>query len=473
MPTNFGILQPLQQQAQPLMGKAPELPQQPGGDESGGDLGSLFEGLSGLLNKAAPSTSTGNLGNTISTQSPDAQTPNPNQQNQPSGMNANSSEALFGLAKQHLGQNELKDAPVLMSFFQKSGVQVDPQKTPWCAGFANAIIQSGGGKGTGSLAAKSFLNWGQPVDKPTPGDVVVLNRGNDPAKGHVGFYSGTNPDGTINVLGGNQGSRGEVSTESFDPSRVVGYRRPPTGQQVQQSIVPDAHEQLPQVMAGIAHVESPGEKNPYALVGPATRHGDQALGKYQIMNSNLAGWSKEAVGRKVSRQEFLSNPQLQEQIAGYQLNKSLKAGNSPQDTASIWFSGRPAGKAGHAHDSFGTTVPQYIKKFNEGAGFKSSMNNAQDFYTGRAGNQGMQEDTRMKMFNGDPSIDDRHQTSPGMLAPLDPANGPYMQTANSQNPNTPPNIPMFNGQKPIRDLSPEEQAALMRWQQNGGRGFLG
>lgn len=423
MPLNFQALQPIQQKAQPIMGQAPQ-----GSSDSGiggflQGLGQLTSAISGSGGQQPASVSSGNLGNTFSTQNPAAQIPNPNVNNQPLGttINPQGNNNLYELARQHLGQNMNVDGSALNSFFQKSGVQIDPKTQPWCAGFANAVIQSGGGKGTGSLAARSFLNWGQPTNKPTQGDLVVLSRHNDPNLGHVGFFDGMNPDGSIRVLGGNQGNHA-VNIESFSPDRVLGFRTPPTGQEIQNKIVPDAHPSLAKTMAGIASVESPGEKNPYTLVGPATHRGDQALGKYQIMSSNLPAWSKEAIGRVVSRQEFLNNPQLQEQIAGYQLNKSLKAGYSPQDTASIWFSGRPQNRAGHARDAFGTTVPQYIRKFNQGAGFNSSMNQEQ-----------------LQSIN------------------------PIQQAMNSRaNPDPNSGAPL-NLQKPIREMTPEEIQTLMRY----------
>jgi len=69
-----------------------------------------------------------------------------------------------------------------------------------------------------------------------------------------------------------------------------------------------------------------------------------ALGKYQIMPSNIAGpggWDMEALGRNVTTQQFLSTPKLQEAIAQYKLsqyfNKYGAAG-----AASTWYSGSPS-----------------------------------------------------------------------------------------------------------------------------------
>jgi hypothetical protein len=76
--------------------------------------------------------------------------------------------------------------------------------------------------------ARSFLDWGAPVDTPQQGDIAVFSRGDpDGPYGHVGFFAGYNPDGTIRVLGGNQGAEGAVSIANYDPSRLLGFRRAP------------------------------------------------------------------------------------------------------------------------------------------------------------------------------------------------------------------------------------------------------
>jgi uncharacterized protein (TIGR02594 family) len=138
--------------------------------------------------------------------------------------------SFIQVAQKYQGLNERDNAGVISSFIKKSaGISVNPQETPWCAAFVNGVLGAAGVKGTGSLAAKSFLNYGTATTKPSQGDIVVLSRGdrNGPY-GHVGFYIGTvSHDGQeyVQILGGNQGN--SVSTHEFPVSRVIGYRRPP------------------------------------------------------------------------------------------------------------------------------------------------------------------------------------------------------------------------------------------------------
>jgi TIGR02594 family protein len=98
---------------------------------------------------------------------------------------------------------------------------------PWCAAFVGAVLADSGVEPTGSLLARSYLDWGDRVDLDAarPGDVVIFWRGRrDGWQGHVGFlaepWGGT---GTVKVLGGNQGD--QVNVAGYDAGRVLGVRR--------------------------------------------------------------------------------------------------------------------------------------------------------------------------------------------------------------------------------------------------------
>jgi uncharacterized protein (TIGR02594 family) len=131
-------------------------------------------------------------------------------------------DSPMAAASSLLGANE-KDAAVA-DFLTTGGANLDPATQAWCAAFVGSSLQQAGVQGTGKMNARSYLDWGQPVDQPMPGDVAVFSRG-DPNgwQGHVGFYQGMGPDGKIQVLGGNQGD--SVSVAGFDPGSLLGYRR--------------------------------------------------------------------------------------------------------------------------------------------------------------------------------------------------------------------------------------------------------
>lgn len=67
-----------------------------------------------------------------------------------------------------------------------------------------------------------------------------------------------------------------------------------------------------------------------------------ALGKYQIMPSNIAGvgrgWDYEALGKDISTSQFLASPQLQEKIAQYKLQQYYSK-YGPAGASIAWYAG--------------------------------------------------------------------------------------------------------------------------------------
>jgi len=130
----------------------------------------------------------------------------------------------FDLAAKNIGLNENDQKAAISEYLKNGGQNLDPATTAWCAAFVNATLAQTGGQGTGALNARSFMKWGQEVQDPQRGDVAVFSRG-DPNgwQGHVGFFEGLNEDGSIRVLGGNQGDA--VSVANYPANRLLGYRR--------------------------------------------------------------------------------------------------------------------------------------------------------------------------------------------------------------------------------------------------------
>jgi hypothetical protein len=119
---------------------------------------------------------------------------------------------------------------------------------------------------------------------------------------------------------------------------------------------------LERAKSALSGIESGGR---YEALGPVTRKGDRAYGKYQVMGANIPSWTEEAVGQRMSPEQFLRDKEAQEKVVESQLMKSYNKYGSPEDAASVWFSGRPREKAGNAQDILGTTVPAYIQKFSK------------------------------------------------------------------------------------------------------------
>jgi uncharacterized protein (TIGR02594 family) len=118
--------------------------------------------------------------------------------------------------------------PEIVRFFADAGHPwVKDDETAWCAAFANAMLKRAGVKGTGSLAARSFLSWGEDLrDAPRVGCLAVFRRGTEAWQGHVAFFLGAEGE-YVRVLGGNQGNA--VSIARYRKSDLLGYRWPAEG----------------------------------------------------------------------------------------------------------------------------------------------------------------------------------------------------------------------------------------------------
>lgn len=117
----------------------------------------------------------------------------------------------------------------------------------------------------------------------------------------------------------------------------------------------------------LARIESGGQKDPYSVMGPQTKYG-RALGKYQIMEGNVPQWTKAALGRALTKEEFLSNPQAQEATAKHRFGQYLTQAGTPEGAAGMWFGGPDYKKHMGARDVLGTSIPQYMAKYKAGLG---------------------------------------------------------------------------------------------------------
>ncbi len=137
--------------------------------------------------------------------------------------------------------------------------------TAWCAAFVGACLDAAGLVPTGSLLARSYLNWGVATEAPALGVIVVLTRGSDPAQGHVGFLIGMTASEVI-LLGGNQADA--VSVAAFDRRRILGFRLPSA------ATVTGAPVADPEFERGLAHVlaaEGAWSDDPFDPGGPTNK----------------------------------------------------------------------------------------------------------------------------------------------------------------------------------------------------------
>lgn len=126
--------------------------------------------------------------------------------------------------REHAGTS--RDNPRIVQYLatvQKMAVLHD--ETPWCSAFVNWTLKQAGVPGTGRANARSWLNYGKPIQQPQFGSVAVLWREQpNSEKGHVAFYCGPSGSAGVWLLGGNQSNC--VSIQHYPNRRVLAYRWP-------------------------------------------------------------------------------------------------------------------------------------------------------------------------------------------------------------------------------------------------------
>lgn len=135
--------------------------------------------------------------------------------------------AWMAEAWREFGQREssgASDNPHIVAMYRDAGFpNITADETAWCAAYVGAILKRAGVAASGSLMARSYLNWGEAIAEGTSGAVAIFSRGSDPSLGHVAFWLGETANSVV-VLGGNQSDAVSVSACSKD--RLLGLRIP-------------------------------------------------------------------------------------------------------------------------------------------------------------------------------------------------------------------------------------------------------
>ena len=124
---------------------------------------------------------------------------------------------------------------------------------------------------------------------------------------------------------------------------------------------PAPDDRLDRTLGALKRIESGGR---YDIVGPASRKGDRPYGAYQVMGANVPSWTEEALGRRMTPEEFRLDPKAQDDTARHRAGLYLKQYDDPRQVASMWLSGKPMEKAGNVTDVLGTNVPNYVSMFD-------------------------------------------------------------------------------------------------------------
>jgi uncharacterized protein (TIGR02594 family) len=117
----------------------------------------------------------------------------------------------ISVAKAYIGTAEIpgpKSNPKILQWAKRVaarlGITYADDDPPWCGLFAATCVQSAGfDPPRVAIRAKSWAAFGEPLDHPVNGAVLVFQR---QGGGHVGFYAGAT-DTAYRVLGGNQSNK--------------------------------------------------------------------------------------------------------------------------------------------------------------------------------------------------------------------------------------------------------------------------
>jgi hypothetical protein len=117
----------------------------------------------------------------------------------------------------------------------------------------------------------------------------------------------------------------------------------------------------------ISRIESGGR---YDLTGPTHPRMGRALGRYQVMETNLQPWLREAGLPQMTAEQFLASPQAQDAVFRHRFGGYVQR-YGPEGAAQAWFAGPGsigAPGAENRRDSLGTRVADYVQRFSQGVG---------------------------------------------------------------------------------------------------------
>ncbi|MEY9397937.1 hypothetical protein ABIF66_008756 [Bradyrhizobium japonicum] len=114
-------------------------------------------------------------------------------------------------------------------------------------------------------------------------------------------------------------------------------------------------------------IESGSPQGNYRLVGPQTKTGDRAFGRYQVMGANIPEWTGRYYGQRLTPREFLTNPEAQDAVYKGEFGRLVEK-YGPTGAAKAWFAGERGMNNPNARDILGTSVSSYADRFNRNLG---------------------------------------------------------------------------------------------------------
>jgi uncharacterized protein (TIGR02594 family) len=223
----------------------------------------------------------------------------------------------FEIARSYIGTTEgpgPENNPIIMAMYASVGHDwVEHDSVAWCAAFVGHCLEKAGIRSTRQLTARSYLDWGVPVDlaDAQPDDIAVIPRGTSSWQGHVFFIDRI--DGPwVWGLGGNQSDA--VNVKRYPVSKLLGVRR--------------AGNVAPAVTMSIRDVQTRLRALGYhevgtvdGVVGPRTRaailafRDDNVLPLVPIIDMALAEALERAAPREVALARATGSPEQSRIVA--------------------------------------------------------------------------------------------------------------------------------------------------------------
>lgn len=128
---------------------------------------------------------------------------------------------IIDRVKSYLWVNQKTSPDKVAQFHTSAGKNGCGPETAWCMSFVQHVLKELGNPNYRPTAwAQDGLKMGTPTQKPQPGDLLIVQRGEG---GHIGFFLGFAPSGNPIIIGGNQGEQWEVSVKE-EIRQILWYR---------------------------------------------------------------------------------------------------------------------------------------------------------------------------------------------------------------------------------------------------------
>lgn len=111
----------------------------------------------------------------------------------------------------------------------------------------------------------------------------------------------------------------------------------------------------------ISKIESGSCGGNYGTVGPLTKKGQRAYGRYQVMDFNIPSWTRGACGQSLTPGQYLADGECQEKVFEKYFMSGVQKCGSYEGAALRWFSGKCYDTGGN--DGW-TSTTKYLQKFS-------------------------------------------------------------------------------------------------------------